>query len=544
MQTARLVVNNAKIGQQWQYDVNVSLVQTYDRTVLPTDDNGQIAYRSKETALAGKAETKDPGFSTTIKLKKGTTKIYTTQTKVKAATVMLDADAVCTDVEVSDITCEEGQIDAEIVDGSLFIEAPKGTQLGKHTLELTPVGSETMYRPKATLDITVIKGIETLDIKIPSTRLYKPGNKAANLKATVIYNAEDSSASTKKVTWRIVDEGGGTIDTSKDSEDELKNITINNGTVNVKKTLDTTDTDYAFRIEASAADFDGNKVTALSDVITVTSEPLELGGLMIVQKGSDDVYTVVAENGSEITTGVLRGARLVALRSDYKGEVKLGNRYTEEELSQIQVSASELSVKSSAAKAIALTRDEDGILITAGKPAKNIKLTVSTNDGGKKNAVMQLTVAYTKPKELRLSVAQNDRTLLNPYTQNGYEAEETQAAYYGTVNTILTVNVIYTQDNQSWSDLTGYGYTDHTLKISGGKILSSDIGAGQYQMIVTGKSATLTLLDNANNKKQHVYTINNEEYSAEKAPKVQPAGKTKTLSVGTLREAVMTYSVE
>lgn len=63
-------------------------------------------------------------------------------------------------------------------------------------------------------------------------------------------------------------------------------------------------------------------------------------------------------------------------------------------------------------------------------------------------------------------------------------------------------------------------------------------------MIVTGKSATLTLLDNANNKKQHVYTINNEAYSAEKAPKVQPTGKTKTLSVGTLREAVMTYSVE
>lgn len=32
VQTARLVVNNAKIGQKWQYDVNVSLVQTYDHT--------------------------------------------------------------------------------------------------------------------------------------------------------------------------------------------------------------------------------------------------------------------------------------------------------------------------------------------------------------------------------------------------------------------------------------------------------------------------------------------------------------------------------
>lgn len=436
IQKTRLIVNNAGIGkgQAWNYDVKVTLIQTYDRTVAPTEANlaQQTAYTSRERAVS--ANTKDASFAKTIKLKKGTTKIYTTQTKVATATVTLDQNTVCVDCEAVDITdCPNSQkLTAKVEDGQVLVDAPKGTKLGKHTLLVMPVGPETMYRPSAKLDITVIKGIEKLSINLPTTKIYKPKGKAGSLKATIDYNAGDVVANTKKVSWSIVDEYGDATEISADSNDDSENakpakkVTIKNGTITVPKELNAEDTDYTFCIKATAEDFKGNKTSAISKVITITS-------------------------------------------------------------------------------------------------------------------------TIEEPTALRLAVKKDAETILNDYTKAGYAQDETTAGFSGTVNTRLTVNVILqTKDNPSWSALSDYGYAKHSVSIKGGKILTSDVGNGVYTIVVTDKSAVLTLQDKTNKTKQS-YTITNTAYSTEKGLKVSvKKGTDKALAVGDLNAETghdMTYSL-
>ena len=542
IQKEKIIVNTAKTGegQKCDFDVKVTLVQTYDKNEITAENaNDLIAYSSKTTELKDVA-TKDPIFSVKLSLKKKTSQIYTTQGNILAANLVYDKVAVCLDATAEDTTvCNDDEKVLVKIDGDqLFVSATEKTKLGKHTIVVTPVGPESMYKTSATLVVNVVKGIETLDIELPATKIYKKDKTAATLTAIINYNEGMTAPKTKKVLWEIVNADGTPMvaPSEEESGSELYGlVTISNGKISVKKDLSVAEGDKSFCVKVTANDFAGNIVTAMSDVITITNQPLELGTMLIVQKNEmTGYYNVVAKGDGTVpslTTDKLKNAQLVVLQSG----VRTKAIYTRDDLEKVRIPASQLSVKSSAVKSIKLTIEDDEILIASGKPAKNIKLTVNTNDGGKKKAEMKVTIVYTAPKELALQISKADANL------NDANTEELAMSFAGTVNTVLTVDVLQKSDGSDYEPL--YAYTNHTVKISGGKLLSSDAEAGKYTVVVTGAKAKITLSDKVN-KQNKVYEITNTNYNAAKAPSVKLKKKTPSSIVcGVMANRTLEYDV-
>lgn len=185
-------------------------------------------------------------------------------------------------------------------------------------------------------------------------------------------------------------------------------------------------------------------------------------------------------------------------------------QYTEEELQKYQIGVTELTYKSSN-KAVTVESDGKDAWITVTKPANNIKLTITAADGSKKKTVLNFSIAYTKPEELGLSVYDEAGKVLS-------ETDANEVTFAGTTNSIVTIAVQQkiTKDS-AWDSL--YASTNYTLKVSGGKILTSDTERGISDIVVTSDKATVTLTDKAN-KVTKKYVIQNTAYSNAKAPKV------------------------
>lgn len=536
-QTARLIVNSAAYGtgQEWEFDVKVSMVQSYDKTALNAANEAEmLLYRSLETGLDSTVATKDPSFATKVTVKKATTKIYTTQKQVVAASLKFDAKTTCADAGVEDITdCADNEkLIVTVEDGKVIMSASKDTRLGKHTLQIRPFAPSTLYCEAKTLSVTVQKGIESLSVSLPSDRLYKKPGKAGTLKADVIYNAGDVAPQTKKVTWSVVDTDGEPLWQGTDLEGQ---ITVKNGKITVNRNLDVDEMDCQFCVKVTAADFKGNEISAISDVITATTQALEPGTPLIVQwQEETSQYVVVAKDGDSVTTDKLQNAKLVILR---KG-IEAAASYTEEDLAEVQMEAKQFSVKSSATKSVQLRNDGKDIWVLSGKPAKDIKLTVTANDGGKKTASMKFTIQYAEPEELRLQ-AEQEGALLN---QVSAATENMEIPFYGTVNTKLTLRVMQGSKNADWAEL--YAYTNHSVKVSGGKILTSDAEKGIYTVVVTGEKATVTFKDGAKGVKK-TYTLVNKAYSKTKAPGIKIKANTgKTITAGVLTGRTLEYTVD
>jgi len=534
-QKERFVVNTAApgYGQEWKYDVAVTLVQTYDKTPITTEnEEEQVAYKSLKQSFTD-VSTKTPAFAVKLSLKKGASQIYTTQTDVKVADLKYDQYTVCMDATVEDITeCSENEkLAVRVENNQIIASATADTAMGKHTIQITPFALSSMYSQPVTTTVTVVKGIEELDIDVPATEVYKAAGKAASMKSTVVYNDGDKTTKTKKVTWSIVDSNGIELD----EEDALYGmVTVKNGNVSVDKKLQITeDGDYSFRVKAQAADFTGNTTSAMSDVLTVTEEPIAIGHVIIVKENEYGNYDLVAKSAKTapaLTTDMLVGTELIALREGYE----IQESYMAGELEQVSIPATQLTIKSSSAKSVSLTKDGERIVIGTDKPAKNVKLTVTANDGGKKSGFITITTQYAVPEELGLRVRSGAVTL-NDVTQN-----ETTAYFKGTVNTKLTLTVMQKSED-IWKELQAY--TNHSVSISGGKIIASDIEKGEYTILINKDKATVTLSDKAN-KKNVKYNIYNTAYSAKGAPGISLKKKTPTSIVcGVLANRCLEYDI-
>ncbi|MBR5579446.1 MAG: hypothetical protein IKW28_10695, partial [Lachnospiraceae bacterium] len=377
----------------------------------------------------------------------------------------------------------------------------------KHTIEVTLAAPEYMNKTKGTFVVTVIKGIENLTVTVPSAEIYKESKKAATVKAEVAYNEGTEAPKTKKVIWEVVKPNGEAFAAG----DALYGVlSMSNGKVTVNKSFVPTERteDNQFCIKATAADYQGNTAFAMSEVITLMNKPIEISKICLVAP-AEGGYQVVVKEGSEITTNVLENAFVVALKEDAPEK----EIYTEEELSNYSISPALLTYKTSN-KAV-VVQEEEKVTLTSGKTAKNIVLTISTNDGGKKKATMKFSVVYAAPEALGLEVWDGDQRL--------GEALAKDISFAGTTNTRLTVKVKQ-KAGESWSDLNAL--VNYKLSVKNGKIISSDAVKGIYEIIVTAKKVTITL-DNktVNAKAKEIYQITNTAYSEAKAPKVKTASK-------------------
>lgn len=455
----------------------------------------------------------DDTYETKLKLQKGTTTIYTGQSEVKAATVKYSTDTTVKRIaSVKDTTELTGDGQALTVwesDDTIYIAATEKTQLGKHTLEVTAYAPRTLESAKAVITVNVVRGIEELEVTVPTTKLYKPDNKKVTLKAKVAYNSSTTMPKVKRVTYEALDANGRAI----------SGITVKNGTITVDRSVSAADADKNnFRVHVKAADYDGNSVEAYSEWITLNKDPLEIDNVYIMKENDNGTYDVVVKAGdSSITTDRLENAFVIAMS---KGSAPLeeGRSYSESDLINAgRIDASLLTYKFSN-KALNVHTDGGIEMI---KYANRIKLTLTTTDGGKKKKDLQFNLKYAEPQELQLGIRDADYNPLN----GAYSAvKETTANFEGTANSILTLNVQEKEpaSDTMWRDVQAC--VNHTVSIKGGKILSSNTVKGEYQIVVTGREATITLADKTvKNRPRKQYTVTNTAYTTVKAPKVSLA---------------------
>jgi len=514
--------NSEGNGQAWNYDITVSMVQTTDNSFENITEKELFESNCETLSVS----TKNPYYQEKVTFKNQVKQIYTTQENVAVAQVVFDVNNSNPKVaEVKDITELNGKGSALSVweeNGIIYTAVPSDAMVGKHTVEVTLDAPAHMNKTVGTFSITVVKGIENMTVTIPSVEIYKQTGKTATVKASLVYNQDTTAPKTKKATWEIVKANGEAF---AESDALYGMLTMKNGTVTVNKGFvpSETESENQFCIKVKAADYTGNPVFATSEVITLRNKPTEIGAIYVVTP-IEGGYQVVVKDGSIITSDKLENTFVVAL----KDEAEEKEFYTEEELNSLCISPEILTYKSSN-KAVSVEKTEE-VTLNATKTAKNVKLTITANDGGKKKAVMKFTVDYAAPEALALEVANGTQVLPETATR--------EVSFAGTTNTRLMVKVKQkTEDN--WTDLDAL--VNYKLSIKGGKIVSSDTVNGIYEIVVTGKTATVTL-DNKTTgaKAKEVYKITNTAYSANKAPKTKTSSK---LICGSLAERSVTYTL-
>lgn len=523
-QDEKIIVNTADLGegQAWKFDVKVTLLQTTDGNELTKDNETEkTAFRSKTNeTLKDKeaAATKAPYYETKLSLKKGTTTIYTgPDSYLIAAQVVWSKNTTWKAIaKVEDISfsAETALTLREIVrsDGNhqIGVNASADTAVGKHVIKVTAKAPENTEPATATITVNVVRGIESLKVTTPATQIYKADKKAASLKAGVIYNNNETTPKTKKVTWEIVDTNGDALD----ENDALYNmVTVKNGTVSVNKNyvVSANEADNKFKIKAKAADYSSNTVEACSEVITITSEATPMGEVVIVEANSDS-YNVVARSSSTVSSGEIDGAYAVVLK---KGTPEKDS-YTEDEFGVMQVDRNQYTLKSSSK---AVTIDDDGLISVTGT-AKNVKITATATDGSKQSAALQkLNVGYAAVEELALKLMDINDNVINA-TEDGYAI--TAAINDGTAAACLSFEVCR-KTGAEWDTLDEYA--NYTITVKGGKIAGRGGAFGEAGWLtINTATATITLTDKTNDQKTEYVITNNGFIAKAETPKAKASG--------------------
>lgn len=527
-------------GAKWDFDVEVAMVQTTNEQAI-TDAN--TAFTS--ATVAAKTATKDPYFETKLSLKKGTTTVYTGQEDVTVATAAFNKlTSYATVMEAEDVTYVNGNSN----NNNLFVttegnqvkvKATADTNVTKHTIKVTATSPESMYKAVAYATVTVVRGIEKIDLVSPSETLYKADNKAGSLKIAAELNkgSENPAApKAKKVTWEIYE--GTTTDSAHliDKNHELsKMITIKNGTVSVNKSYKIKSLDGdEYTVIARAADFAGNDQKVFDEcTVIITDQMVELGNIAVLaHEYNNDEFTVVTRGNEKFEASALDNTAVAVFR---KG-APVKDVYTGDDIAKWLVNPEQLTFKSSNK---GLSVNSDGQLTCSlTKPANNISITATTNDGGKQSIKLEkLSIVYAAVAELGLMVGRVPDSRDINYVDWFTPYDVSTMSYQGTKDTNFMVCVaMSTEDGpDSIPQLTNY-----KLSVKGGKILSSNAVSGEYSVQPTAKDTVITLKDSFNGVEKK-YTLTNTAFSNAAAPKVKTTNK---LYAGYYKEAqTITYQL-
>ena len=535
-QQVELIVNDAEYGkgQNWKFDVKVSLLLAMDEA-LPSDSDftKKILYESKANCLTNietrENNVEDSGIS--FDLQERNTIIYTGQSNLVAAEVLWNEINVINELgELRDITAiGRGTTGSSLTvfeeDGKIMISAPKGTEPGVHTIEAVSYGPDKIYKVRRTMSVVVLKGIEALEISVPSTRIYKQNGRQIQINTALRYNDGGTEPKLKKVVWQVMDAEGNLLDSSSPLYDMIK---INNGKLTVDKNLvlaKKTEKN-CFRIMVHADDYNENEVYALSDVIEISDSKLTIGNIVLLRYNSQNETYETIDVDRQLTADIIGNAVVVSLAADAPNK----RSYTFDELQQYQVPCSAVQYKLSSNK-MSIAISDDGAKLHAGQVVGKVTLTATAADGGKQKASVKLNLTYAQPVEMAVAMQYKRGAFLG-------KVDAKEVSFAGTTNTAICLQVNAKSSTESeWEPL--WAHTNYTLKVSGAKILESDSLKGRYDIIVTGEKATITLNDKVNKVKK-IYTLTNYAYSKLAAPKVKQEG---TLETGSLKGRSITFKL-
>lgn len=483
-------------GMGWPYDVEISLVQTVSREEL-TEDNASelIRFRSAVPFKANNWATKDPVYETNISVAKKASQIYTGQNNAIIGDVKYSKATVCKSALAEDITdCRDDEkISVYVEDGKVIASIPVTARLGDHEVEVSPVGPAFMYKQSKTLKIKVVKGIENLEITLPSTRIYKARRKSASLKASAKFNVGMSAPAVKNLKWEITDGDGNPLySDDEDSERNIRYVSItNNGQINIRADYDIENNGtFSFFVKATGADYKGSEVFAISEEILVADHMVTPERIKIAKYDEDsNDWTYYDDDKKNFYTNELKNAYIFVDGDNVSAGIDL----------------------STSNKNVSIYRDDNGNKIIVNAIANNVKITAKSNDGGNRSISKTINIINYEPSEMKLLGSISDNCI-------GTENQK-EWSFDGTVNTQIRLQLRQkNSSNNTYSDVDAA--TKHKINIKGGKIISGNAIDGAYYVVVTSPEAKVTFTDNKNKKSE--YIIKNNTYSVETSKKNVP----------------------
>lgn len=536
-------------GSACDYKVTVSLIHAKDKstTLTAANEADQKVAESKafETAANKPFSTQNPAWEANLKLKKGKTTIYTGEEDVVIATPQFTKTTTYTEItkgDITDCTQTDGNgLEFEVENGVIKASASADTTVGKHTVQVVAladnaVGGHSMVASKATIIVTVVKGINTLGVSVPATSMYKAVNKTATLKATPVYNGDASGKNktlqpkTKKVKWELVE-----VAQSHNPETDVifggGKVTINknNGTVTVAKDYvikaDSDENKFQIRVMVDNANI-GDAPVAYSDPIEITNEGLDMNRLVLVDS-NDNVLAISNEskpkgNPVPVAATALNGAEVKVLTAGADAQT-VGKTYTNNAAADTELSYTDMSYKSSKAKDVGFSTENNKLTLTVAKANTQPTLTVTANDGSKAALAIKLKVDYDTPAgELALKITDAEKAPIYDPATNG--ATVTQS-YTGSATNMLFAELMQKKDG-SWEDAEDY--VNYDIKVTNGKKVSQE---GTTALITTDKAEVkIELTDKSKTSdNKTTYTLTNSNFVASGA-------KVKAKVIGSLRQ--------
>lgn len=529
----------------------------------PADLNDEnIVAKTAEAKSPLKCSTKAPYYADKISLKKGTTTIYSGQQDVQIATInygknttYLDANAEL--VGVTDQKIIDG-IDLKVEDGKVYAGVDSETTPGKYTVKVTAEADAGMKAAEATLPITVVAGISRITAVGSTDKIYLDTSKnGKGGKANVTVKYGDYNTTNKPKSAKFIYTLGKVVDgdfvadaapLGKISKNNKSYVTLDQkGNIAVDKTYAVKEAagENTFAVQVKANDYKGNDVSDYVE-FTVVKDAQTLGKLVLLREDG----TAILPEDENYVASVLNGARVVVLAN---AEAAVGEDGKYDDTEFVDSNLYTVSVKGKG-----ITVDGEGFLTVTNPAAKNLTITATTKDGGKKSVSLtigQLVYDDVADKNVRVAWqysnenAEEKTALKTGEEGNKLELSNGYALHSGDT---FALHIVYGEDN-ALKDIDRF--QNYTISVSGGaKVLvdfttyDSNLAKNQSVGVMLTNPAedikvTLKNGNDGNDKKVYVLKAADAAKDELAAPQIKLDPK-QTLVAGKQAEQTLKFSVK
>ena len=529
----------------------------------PADLNDEnIVAKTAEAKSPLKCSTKAPYYADKISLKKGTTTIYSGQQDVQIATINYGKNTSYLDAEAKLVGVTEQKIidgiDLKVEDGKVYAGVDSETTPGKYTVKVTAEADAGMKAAEATLPITVVAGISRITAVGSTDKIYLDTSKnGKGGKANVTVKYGDYNTTNKPKSAKFIYTLGKVVDgdfvadaapLGKISKNNKSYVTLDQkGNIAVDKTYAVKEAagENTFAVQVKANDYKGNDVSDYVE-FTVVKDAQTLGKLVLLREDG----TAILPEDENYVASVLNGARVVVLAN---AEAAVGEDGKYDDTEFVDSNLYTVSVKGKG-----ITVDGEGFLTVTNPAAKNLTITATTKDGGKKSVSLtigQLVYDDVADKNVRVAWqysnenAEEKTALKTGEEGNKLELSNGYALHSGDT---FALHIVYGEDN-ALKDIDRF--QNYTISVSGGaKVLvdfttyDSNLAKNQSVGVMLTNPAEdikVTLKNGNDRKDKKVYVLKAADAAKEElaAPQIKLDPK-QTLVAGKQAEQTLKFSVK
>lgn len=509
-QSVEVSVNTADPTKAaWKYDFEVRLVLS--RSELPDGTTAATDLVAEGKSIRKTFATKNAYYEDKLSVTKKNTMIYTGQSGVTIAVVKFSKNTSYVDnvtiervldkngVDVTDHFIVEQGRDVSNLGYEVRIGAKDYVMLGKYNVEIaaeaekSEEGVQTMHRATATIPITVVAGINVINVD-NKVRIAQSGKKDVTYTikpsgyADVYINSMIVKAKSQKYTYELV-----VPQNAAQKANVEKNVVVNptNGKVTVRKDFVIGDkpNDNCFKVRVTANDFtnpDGTVRKSTTVKFQVARDSIEIGEIYVAPK--DDPTKNL---GTSLTIDQADKAKIIV--KDTNGNI-INDCVT--------FTPSYKDFKTNGVF-------YDGRINAAKAGTMNVKVT--TEDGGRKSKSIKVIIRYKDFTNMSYEVFSYDTTVVETaHNQWNYKATKTPQLYIA-MQDIVDDTKISAYD-------TIYNYSIKVVK--GGSLVLERVD----HVIIVPTAKEMKVAIKIGRTTTYV-TITNDAYPTDKPPKATTKDK-------------------